>query len=73
MALPTQITDSLKEAEANIRNALAFAARSEHPIVCSTLTQILADIKSVETYDSIMDKLGEQKDNPENPWKNLGL
>ena len=73
MALPTQILDSLKEAEANIRNALAFAARSEQPIVCSTLTQILADIKSVETYDSIMDKLGEQKDNPENPWKNLGL
>ena len=73
MALPTQIIDSLKEAEANIRNALAFAARSEQPIVCSTLTQILADIKSVETYDTIMDKLGEQKDNPENPWKNLGL
>ena len=73
MALPTQITDSLKEAEANIRNALAFAARSEQPIVCSTLTQILADIKSVETYDTIMDKLGEQKDNPDNPWKNLGL
>ena len=73
MALPTQITDSLKEAESNIRNALAFAARSEQPIFCSTLTQILADIKSVETYDTIMDKLGEQKDNPENPWKNLGL
>ena len=73
MSLPSQILDSLKEAEGHVRNALAFAARSEQSIVCSTLTQILADIKSVETYDTIMDKLGEQKDNPENPWKNLGL
>ena len=33
MSLGTQVEESLKEAEANLRNALAFAARTERPMV----------------------------------------
>ena len=37
MALGNQVEESLKEAEANLRNALAFAARQERPIVCTQM------------------------------------
>ena len=33
MALSQQVEDSLREAEASLRNALAFAARNERPMI----------------------------------------
>ena len=70
MALSDKVRDSLKEAEGQLRNALAFAARNEKSIVCSTLTKILLDIESIAAYDKIADKLEEQGD--EDPFKNMG-
>ena len=37
MALSQQVSDSLDEAKANLRNALSFAARTEEHISVSTL------------------------------------
>ena len=37
MALGNQVEESLKEAEANLRNALAFAARQERPLFAHRL------------------------------------
>ena len=59
MALSNSVEDSLKEAELNLRNALAFAARQERPIVCTQIAKLISDIESIESMDSILDTLEE--------------
>ena len=59
MALGNQVEESLKEAEQSLRNALAFAARGERPIVCSQIAKLISDIKSIESMDTILDTLEE--------------
>lgn len=61
MALGTQVTESLKEAEASLRNALSFAARTERPMVCSVISDMINRIESVQNTDSILDKLENRK------------
>ena len=61
MALGTQVTESLKEAEASLRNALSFAARTERPMVCSVISDMISRIESVQNTDSILDKLENRK------------
>lgn len=61
MALSGQVEDSLREAESSLRNALAFAARNERPIVCSTISKLILDITNLVTFDGIMDKLEDMK------------
>ena len=70
MALSDSVMDSVKEAESSIRNAIAFAARNEKPIVCSTLTKILMDIESITAYNNVADKLEELGN--DDPFKNYG-
>lgn len=57
MALSKSVEDSLKEAESNLRNALAFAARQERPMVCGVIAEIITKIDTLQTMDSIMDKV----------------
>jgi len=57
MALSQSVEESLKEAEASLRNALAYAARQERPIVCATISKVIQEIDNLQTFDSIMDKL----------------
>ena len=59
MALSKSVEDSLKEAEQSLRNALAFAARGERPVVCSQIAKLISDIESIESMDSILDTLEE--------------
>ena len=40
MALSKSVEESLKEAELALRNALAFAARGERPVVCGTIAAV---------------------------------
>jgi hypothetical protein len=47
MALSQSVEESLKEAELNLRNALAYAARQERPMVCSTIAEMIGKIESV--------------------------
>ena len=61
MALGTQVEESLKEAEASLRNALAFAARTERPMVCSVISDLISRIESVISTDSLLDKLESRK------------
>ena len=70
MALSDSVMDSVKEAESSIRNAIAFAARNEKPIVCTTLTKILMDIESISAYNNVADKLEELGN--DDPFKNYG-
>lgn len=57
MALSQSVEDSLKEAEQSLRNALAFAARQERPMVCSSIAGLISKIDTVIQTDSILDKL----------------
>ena len=61
MALGTQVEESLKDAEQNLRNALAFAARQERPMVCSVIADLISRIESVMSTDSLLDKLENRR------------
>ena len=61
MALSESVEQSLKEAESNLRNALAYAARQERPIVCTQIAEMIKDIESIQSFDGLMDKLESRK------------
>lgn len=56
MALSNQVKESLDQATACLRDALAFAARAEHPITINTISDILMRLESLECIDELMDK-----------------
>jgi len=62
MALSQQVEESLKEAESNLRNALAFAARNEKPFVNVVISNMIKDINQVIDIDKFMDKFEEATD-----------
>ena len=57
MALSQSVETSLKEAEQSLRNALAYAARQERPMVCSCIADMIKQIDTVIMTDSVLDKL----------------
>lgn len=61
MALSKSVEDSLKEAEASLRNALAFAARQERPLVCTQIANLIKDIEHVQSFDGLFDMLEDRK------------
>jgi len=63
MTLSKQVQDSLNEAQANLRNALAFSARSEEPYISKHIADVLSsieNIKSVSNLLAISDKVMKQ-------------
>jgi hypothetical protein len=56
MALSNQVKESLDQATACLRDALAFAARAEHPITINTISDILMRLESLECMDELMEK-----------------
>ena len=61
MTLGTQVEESLKEAEASLRNALSYAARTERPMVCSVISELICRIEGVISTNSLLDKLESRK------------
>jgi hypothetical protein len=61
MALSQSVEESLKEAEAALRNALAYAARQERPMVCSVVADMISRIDSLMHTDALLDKLENRK------------
>lgn len=61
MALATKVEESMTEAQESLRNALAFAARTERPMVCSVIADLISRIESVMSTDSLLDKLESRK------------
>lgn len=61
MALSKSVEDSLKEAESNLRNALAFAARQERSMVCGVISELITKIDSIIKVDEVLDKLENRK------------
>jgi len=73
MALSKSVEDSLKEAEASLRNALAYAARQERPLVCNSIAELICRIDHVQQFDGLMDKLEQRvndtdEDNKRGRW-----
>ena len=58
MALSKSVEDSLKEAESNLRNALAFVKPDKNvPWFCGVIAEMITKIDTLQTMDSIMDKV----------------
>ena len=57
MAISDQVEYSIKEAQDSLRNALAFAARSERPMVCKAIADTIASLDNVVSVDSLLDNL----------------
>jgi hypothetical protein len=61
MALSESVEQNLKEAESALRAALAYSARNERPIVCSVIADLIHRIETLQTTDSLLDKLENRK------------
>ena len=57
MALSNSVEESLKEAQSSLRNALAYAARQERPIVCTQIAKLISDIEHIESFDDLLDTI----------------
>ena len=64
MSLSNQVKQAIDDSTVHLREALAFAARTEHPITISTLADILARLESLESIEEIIQKFGKQDDIP---------
>ncbi len=56
MSLSTQVSESLKDAQSDLRNALAYAARNEEPWMVKHIATALADIDNLFHVESLLDK-----------------
>ena len=61
MALSEQVIVSLRDAQEDLRNALAFAARNEKPYVSKHIADILAGIDNIVDAVHIVEKLENRK------------
>jgi membrane-bound lytic murein transglycosylase len=57
MAISKQVEDSLKFAEKELREALAFAARSEEPYVTESISRLITNVNNIIKTDEMMDML----------------
>ena len=60
MALSNQVEESLRDAQSDLRNALAFAARTERPMVISVIADTLQRIETVMSTNDLLDKLDDR-------------
>jgi len=62
MALSKQVEESLDEAQAALRNALAYAARNERPIINQGIAELMCNIDKLKSVDEMFDTLDRWKD-----------
>jgi hypothetical protein len=62
MALSESVESSLKEAEASLRNALAYAARQEKPFIAKHIADMIMQIDNLISTDALIDKIESRKD-----------
>jgi hypothetical protein len=68
MALSKSVEASLQEAESHLRNSLAFAARQERPLVCSSIAEIIQKLENIQSFDVILDKLESRTEGDSGTW-----
>lgn len=62
MALSDTVKSSLKDAQDDLREALACAARTEKPFVSKHIATLLADIENLIDATEMIDKIENRKD-----------
>jgi hypothetical protein len=68
VAISNQVKESIDQAACHLREALAFASRTEHPITINTLSDLLIRLDSVEQMDQIMQKMSGKNENLPHPF-----
>jgi hypothetical protein len=68
MALSKSVEESLKEAEASLRNALSYAARQEKPFVARAISCMICDIDGLIKTDELIDKLETRMNGDGGTW-----
>ena len=56
MSMSKKVEEHLREAEASLRAALAFAARTEKPMVTSSIADVIGRIDSLIGTHQLLDK-----------------
>ena len=54
MALSKQVQESLDEAQSNLRNALAFSARSEEVYVSKHIADVMFQIENLKNVSNVL-------------------
>jgi hypothetical protein len=62
MSLSNQVKASVEDASQSLRDALAFAARTEHPVTITTISDILCRLESLEHVDELMQQFRNKDD-----------
>ena len=62
MALSDTVKTSLRDAQENLRNALAFSARQEKPFVSKHIADMMANIDNIIDASDVLDKMEKRRD-----------
>jgi hypothetical protein len=62
MELSETVKSSLRDAQEDLKNALAYAARTEKPFVSKHIATLLADIENLIDATEMIDKIENRKD-----------
>ena len=62
MALSETVKASLRDAQEDLKNALAYAARTEKPFVSKHIADMLAQIDNIIDASAVIDKIENRKD-----------
>ena len=57
MTLSTPVEDSLRESQSNLRNALAYAARTESPYTTKHIADMLSKIEAIIDAEELLTKI----------------
>ena len=57
MTLSTPVEDSLRESQSNLRNALAYAARTESPYITKHIAEMLSKIEAIIDAEELLTKI----------------
>ena len=62
MALSETVKSSLRDAQENLKNALAYSARTEKPFVSKHIADMLAMIDTIIDASEMLEKIENRKD-----------
>ena len=62
MALSETVKSALRDAQEDLKNALACSARTEKPFVSKHIATLLADIENLIDATEMIDKIENRKD-----------
>ena len=68
MALSEQVESSLREAQESLRNALAFAARTEKPYINMHIGKMMHSIDNLKDVHEILEKVENREPGDRGTW-----